>query len=84
MTVLKMALPMLILFFFAACEKNNTEINEGNDPNFKIVANDDGILKCYTRKVAVFGIKIDIISTFFTRELNSGSVVGLYSSLASS
>lgn len=51
------------LFFLAACEKNctidpNAVIDEGNDPNFKIVANDEGILSCYNRKVEVFGIKI--------------------------
>ena len=33
-------------------------ITGGNDPNFKIVANNDNILKDFTRKVEVFGISI--------------------------
>lgn len=42
-----------------ACKKQIlTSIMEGNDPNFKIVANDAGILKKFNRYVEVFGIKI--------------------------
>lgn len=37
-------------------EENN--IVEGNDPNFKIEANNDGILPNFNRKVVVFGIDI--------------------------
>lgn len=33
-------------------------IEPGNDPNFTIVANNDGILSSYNRKVVVFGIDI--------------------------
>lgn len=58
----KSIFPILILLILASCEKDNTTptdpINEGNDPNFKIVANDDGVLSSFTRKVEVFGIKI--------------------------
>jgi len=36
----------------------NTGINPGNDPNFTIVANNDGVLSSYNRKVVVFGIDI--------------------------
>lgn len=35
-----------------------TSIDPGNDPNFKIVANNDGILSNFNRKVVVFGIDI--------------------------
>ena len=59
---------------FVACNKDNdvspstgtstttTTINEGNDPNFKIVANNDGILSNFTRKVVVFGVDIYAVS----------------------
>lgn len=63
MKLLKMAFIMTILFFFASCKKDNTTtpttpITSGNDPNFSIVANDDGVLSSFTKKVEVFGIKI--------------------------
>lgn len=47
-----------------ACESKTesvitpTEIAPGNDPNFTIVANNDGVLSSYNRKVVVFGIDI--------------------------
>ncbi|WP_299272233.1 hypothetical protein [uncultured Psychroserpens sp.] len=37
-------------------------INSGNDPNFSIVANNDGILSSANRKVVVFGIDIYAVS----------------------
>lgn len=40
----------------SSCSKKS--ISPGNDPNFTIVANNDGILKKYNRKVVVFGIDI--------------------------
>jgi len=59
---------LLVLSLFFACNKDNdvsptttpttTTINEGEDPNFKIVANGDGILSAFTRKVVVFGVDI--------------------------
>jgi len=60
MKLSKMIFPILILIFFAACQKDNTTtpINAGNDPNFTIVANDDGVLNDFTKKVEVFGVKI--------------------------
>lgn len=62
MKLSKCIFPILILFLLASCKKDNTSpnpsIDEGNDPNFKIVANDDGVLSAFTRKVEVFGIKI--------------------------
>lgn len=51
----------LLFLLFAACKEAPIQpgsIPERNDPNFKIVANDDGVLKKFTRKVEVFGIKI--------------------------
>lgn len=63
---------MLALSLFFACNKNNDvspnptdptiTINEGNDPNFKIEANNDGSLNAFTRKVVVFGIDIYAVS----------------------
>lgn len=38
------------------------EINSGNDPNFTIVANNDGVLSGYNRKVVVFGVDIYAVS----------------------
>lgn len=59
---------LLICALFFACNKDNevtpstgnptTMIEEGTDPNFKIIANNDGILSSFTRKVVVFGIDI--------------------------
>ncbi|MBX2877828.1 MAG: hypothetical protein KTR30_37255 [Saprospiraceae bacterium] len=41
-----------------ACNKSLVPIEEGNDPNFKITANEEGVLKRFSRQVEVFGIKI--------------------------
>jgi hypothetical protein len=46
-----------MLIVLMACKKNET-IDAGNDPNFVIEANKDGILKSCNRKVQVFGIDI--------------------------
>jgi len=61
MNVSKMIFPLIVLFFFAACKKDDTAnipVNAGNDPNFTIVANDDGVLNKFNKKVEVFGVKI--------------------------
>lgn len=63
MKLLKMFFPIVLLLIFAACKKDNTvspttEISPGNDPNFTIVANNDGILSNFNRKVVVFGVDI--------------------------
>lgn len=51
-----------LVFFWIACDNDdvspNETVNPGNDPNFTIVANNDGVLNSFTRKVEVFGIKI--------------------------
>ena len=46
------------LLLAVACRKDSGPVEPGNDPNFTIVANEDGILKRYNRKVVVFGIDI--------------------------
>ncbi len=53
-------LSTLILLFACACNKDDDGgiIDPGNDPNFTIVANDDGVLNDFTKKVEVFGIKL--------------------------
>lgn len=66
MKLLKMFFPIAFLLIFSACQKDETitpttpttEISPGNDPNFTIVANNDGILSNFNRKVVVFGIDI--------------------------
>lgn len=63
MKKIKMMIPLIILLLFASCKKDEvtttpSTINMGNDPNFTIVTNDDGVLSDFTRKVEVFGIKI--------------------------
>ena len=45
-------------------------ITGGNDPNFKIVANNDNILKDFTRKVEVFGISIYAVGIMLVCFLN--------------
>ncbi len=49
------------LLFLLACSKDNdttTDINEGNDPNFKIIAHSDDGMSNANRKVVVFGIDV--------------------------
>lgn len=63
MKLSKMMSFLLMLSLLFACNKNNGvvpngPIEEGNDPNFKIEANTDGILSNFTRKVVVFGVDI--------------------------
>ncbi len=63
MKLLKMFFSLAFFLIFAACGKDNTvttttEIAPGNDPNFTIVANNDGILSNFNRKVVVFGVDI--------------------------
>lgn len=54
-----MLVSFLFLFSLYACEQPfSGTVDAGNDPNFKIVANDTGELKKFNRKVEVFGISI--------------------------
>lgn len=71
MKTLKKLIPLAfvaLMFSCASCSKDDdpvvttTGINPGNDPNFTIVANNDGILPGYNRKVVVFGIDIYAVS----------------------
>ncbi len=67
MNIVKMFFPIAFLLFFIACSKDNNisptiEVTPGNDPNFTIVANNDGILSNFNRKVVVFGIDIYAVS----------------------
>ncbi len=66
-------------------KKNNTviptsiTINPGNDPNFKIVANNDGILNNLPKKVVVFDIPIYAASGVEdTRLLHAANVMAQY------
>ncbi|MEM7371885.1 MAG: hypothetical protein AAF587_24940 [Bacteroidota bacterium] len=54
----KAVLPLVLVLSVMACKKPTGPINEGSDPNFKIVANEEGVLNPYNRKVEVFGINI--------------------------
>lgn len=58
-------LSLVFLIGCVGCKKKNSTItptaitiNPGNDPNFKIVANNDGILNSLPKKVVVFDIPI--------------------------
>jgi len=68
MKLLNMLSLILVLSLFFACNNDSDVdsstmiINEGNDPNFKIVANNDGILSNFNRKVIVFGVDIYAVS----------------------
>lgn len=53
----------IFMFSFGSCKKDNntqtpSDINAGNDPNFKIVENTDNGFESFNRKVVVFGIPI--------------------------
>ncbi|PKH50045.1 hypothetical protein CXF68_04695 [Tenacibaculum sp. Bg11-29] len=54
---------LIVTFGCASCSKNDdviltNNVTQGNDPNFKIVANTDTGLTNFNRKVIVFGIDI--------------------------
>lgn len=53
---------ILALCLLVACNKRTVvpsgPVNPGNDPNFKIELNNDGVLNSFNRKVEVFGVKI--------------------------
>ncbi len=59
MNLLKVSFPIALLLFFTACSKDNPVVpTPSDDPNFTIVANNDGVLSSFNRKVVVFGIDI--------------------------
>lgn len=57
-------LPLCTVIFCSACNKADGLVEPGNDPNFPIVANEDGILKKFNRKVVVFGVDIYAVPSF--------------------
>ena len=64
----KMIFPILIILLFASCEKDDTvtpttTVTQGNDPNFSIISNNEGVLDAFTKKVEVFGVKIFAVPT---------------------
>lgn len=62
-----------------ATTENSQVINEGNDPNFKIVANSDAGLTNFNRKVVVFGIDIyAVASVDDTKLLHAANVMAQY------
>ncbi|MCG8330338.1 MAG: hypothetical protein MI974_21750 [Chitinophagales bacterium] len=68
MKLSKMLVVLMAILSIAACEKDDPvtptgTIDEGNDPNFKIVANNDAGLTSFNRKVVVFDIPIYAVST---------------------
>lgn len=64
---------LLSFLLFLSCESEGPgspqEILPGDDPNFTIVANEDGVLKGYNRKVEVFGISIYAVAEVEDKKL---------------
>jgi len=53
----------IMLVAFLSCTKDDsattpTTLDPGNEPNFTIVTNNEGVLTNYNRKVVVFGVDI--------------------------
>ncbi|MEL7219738.1 MAG: hypothetical protein AAGJ93_00385 [Bacteroidota bacterium] len=76
-------LPFLLLFSFACDDDDittpSTTINAGNDPNFSIVANEDGVLSSFNRKVEVFGISIYAVPSVADEKLlHAANVMAQY------
>ncbi len=59
-TIEALFLSCILLIFFSCIKGNNRSqiIDSGNDPNFKIVSNNDPELSRFNRKVVVFGIDL--------------------------
>lgn len=75
-------LAVVFITLACACQKENpvsAVINEGDDPNFKIVANDDGVLSSFPKKVEVFGIKIFAVASVEDNKLlHAANVMAQY------
>lgn len=56
-----MVLALMMSVLISACSKDKV-IKPGDDPNFTIVVNDDGVLTSFNRKVVVFGVDIYAVS----------------------
>lgn len=78
--------PLLLLsvIAFMACDDDDMTtpggpVNPGNDPNFTIVANEDGVLSSFNRKVTVFGISIYAVADVTDdRLLHAANVMAQY------
>jgi len=78
-----MLFQLLSILFFLSCESDGPisvqEILPGDDPNFKIVANEDGVLKGFNRKVEVFGISIYAVAEVEDKKLlHAANVMAQY------
>ena len=64
---------VLLAVCFIACKKDSTPgstfVNNGDDPNFKIVQNTDAGLLSFNKKVVVFGIDIYAVSKVEDKKL---------------
>ncbi|MEM8888924.1 MAG: hypothetical protein AAGD28_13155 [Bacteroidota bacterium] len=74
---------LLSILLFLSCESDgptsSQEILPGDDPNFKIVANEDGVLKGFNRKVEVFGISIYAVAGVEDKKLlHAANVMAQY------
>lgn len=80
MKTISLIFSVFLIISIGACENENMPpIDEGNDPNFKIVANDDGVLKNYNRKVVVFGIPIYTVAKVADNKLlHAANVMAQY------
>ncbi|MFA8433591.1 MAG: hypothetical protein ACEPOZ_03645 [Marinifilaceae bacterium] len=72
-----------LLLFMAGCHKDDsstpTSVKSGNDPNFKIEANKEGVLTTFSKKVEVFGIKIFAASKVEDKKLlHAANVMAQY------
>ena len=80
-----LVLVVVLMFNIASCSDDDdtkpskTEVSPGNDPNFSIVPNKDGILPKYNRKVVVFGIDIYAVAAVEdTKLLHAANVMAQY------
>ncbi len=76
---------VLVIFLCTlfACKKDDTStptvIEPGNDPNFTIVANNDGMLASFVKKVNVFGVNIYAVSKVEdTKLLHAANIMAQY------